>query len=103
MNNLAQRLREYRLDHLPVHIRQSAIQTVVVIRQFGVIQTKQMQGRGVKIPNRGHVLFRAAPEGVGGAVTHAGFHTGSHHPAGEAVGVVVAPAEAPRTDHMEVL
>lgn len=59
-----------------------------------MIEAEQVKGGGVEIPDGGGFVLRTATELVGGSVTGAAFDAASHHPAGEAVGIVVASSGA---------
>ena len=79
-------------DDVTVDIRQAPLESVVVISEPLVIQTEEMQDRGVEIVDRSDVFDRPITELVGLTVAEALFHSGPHHPGGEAVRVVVAAA-----------
>ena len=44
------------LDYVAVHIRQPALDPVVVVGQALVVETEEIEHRGVEIVNRAHVL-----------------------------------------------
>ncbi len=44
------------LDHIPMHIRQSKITAAEVVGQFGVIQSEEVQHRGVQVVDMHRLL-----------------------------------------------
>src|SRR5690554_3990654 len=57
-----------------------------------MVETEQMQDRGVKVIERADILYRFLAEFVGHPIANAGLHARPGHPAGESVGVVIASA-----------
>src|SRR5207249_1523446 len=67
---------------------------VVVVSQALVVDTEEIEYRGVEIVNRAHVLDGAPAEIVGRAVADAAFDAGAEHPGCETVRIVVAAQRA---------
>ena len=62
------------MNHVPFHIRKTALHAVVFEGQALVIETEQMQDRGVEVVERMDVLHRFLTERVRFAVADAGLH-----------------------------
>lgn len=78
------------MNHVAVHIGETAFDAVVIVAQALVIEPQQMQHRRVQIVDRADVLRRAVTEFVGRAVAVAMLDAGARQPHREAVGIVVA-------------
>lgn len=78
------------LDHVPVYIGQSALDTIVVEAQPFVINAKQVECSGVKIVGVGGVHCRFPAEFIRGAVACAAPNAAACQPRGEGAGIVVA-------------
>ena len=59
-----------------------------------MVESQQVQHGGVEVPHRCRIDFSASSKLVRGTVADASFDSGSHHPAGEPVRVVIAPGGA---------
>jgi len=77
-----------------MNVGQAAVKAIIIISQFFMLETEQMQGSRVKIPDGGRIELSPAAEFVGGAIAGSPLDAGAHHPAGEAVRIVIA-AECP--------
>lgn len=81
--------REDLLDDVPMHIRQAALDAVVVVAELFVVEAEQMQRGGVKIVAVGGVFGGFEAEVVGGAVSSASLDATTGHPGGKGSGIVV--------------
>ena len=84
-------LGEDRRNHFAMDVGQTPVETVVVVGDPGVIETQEMEHRGVEVPHSGWLLHGSAAELVSGPVTHSPCDARPHHPAGKAVGIVIPP------------
>src|SRR2546427_406280 len=80
----------------PRHIRQPEIPPTELVRQPLVVETQQVQRRGVEIVDMHAVLDRVIADVVGGPVDEASLHAAARHPDRIAVGVVIAAVIALR-------
>src|SRR6056297_1464216 len=78
-----------------MHVSQASIEPVVIPRQSFVLKTQQVQDGGVEIPDGGGIHFGSTAKFVGGSVADSALYTGTHHPAGKTVRIVIA-ASGPR-------
>src|SRR4051812_4492947 len=86
------RLRHQLLNHMGVvHIGQPFVAAVEVVGDSLVIQTYQMQDRGVEVGDHGAVFGGVVAELVGGAVGLAAADAAAGEPDAEALLVVVPP------------
>ena len=74
-----------------IYVGESKVTAGVVPGQMRMVQTEQVQDRGVQVVQCHAILDGVVSELVGGTVTDAAFHTAACHPDSEAVCVVVAP------------
>src|SRR5262245_41836041 len=81
---------------MPVHIRQPAVDAVVAHGEFGMVNSEQMQNRGVDVINFGRMFAvgRLVAELVTRAETDPAFDPAATQPVGETVRVVVASLAA---------
>ena len=79
------------MDDPPRHVRQPFIASVMEIRQFLVIQTQQVQERGVQVVDVDFVLGGAQAHGIGRAIRQAPFDACPGQPETVAPGIVIAP------------
>ena len=77
-----------------MHVGQAAVESVVVPRQLFVLESQQVQHRGVEVPNGCRVHLRASAKLVGRSVADAALDPRSHHPTRKTIGVVVAAGGA---------
>src|SRR5688572_12345544 len=84
--------REHFGHHAAVHVRQPALDAVVVEGQALVVDAEQVEHRGVQVVDRSHVLDSLVAEVVGGAEAEAALYAGAGEPDREALWVVVAAA-----------
>ena len=75
-------------------VSQSEIAAREAVSQPFVVETQQVQHRGVKVMDVNRVLDGPEPEVVGRSVGLSAPHTASGQPAGEPVVVVVATVES---------
>ena len=75
-------------------VGESALDAIVVVGEFLVIEAEKVQERGMKIVRGDDILAGPEAKLIGGAVARAAFHAGAGEPSGEAVGVVVAAVRA---------
>ena len=66
-----------------MHVRQTAIDPVVIERELFMIETEQMKNRRVKIRNRHLVLGDKIADIVAGTVTKAFLHSSAREETGE--------------------
>jgi hypothetical protein len=74
-----------------MHIRQSALNAVVVKRQTLVINAEQVQNGGVEIVNIDRILGSLPADVVGRSVRDAALQARAGQANGEGVWIVVAP------------
>src|SRR4051812_32758313 len=75
-----------------VHVRQAALDAVVVVAQALVIEAEEVEDGRVEVVDGRDPLDRLVAEVVGGAEAEAALHAGAGEPDGESVRVVVAAA-----------
>src|SRR5438034_7667125 len=78
---------------MPVHVRKAAIDAVVIEGQFLMIDSEQVQNRGVKVINRHWVLTGEVADFVRPAITETFFHARARQKAREGVGMMI-PAQS---------
>ena len=78
------------VQHLAVHIREAEVATLEFEGEFFVLQTEEMQNRGVEIMHVGRIFGDAEAEFVGLAEGLTSFHAATGEPHGEGVDVMVA-------------
>ena len=78
------------LDHVPVYIGQSALDTIVVEAQPFVINAKQVECSGVKIVGVGGVHRCLPAQFIRGAIAGTAPNAAADQPRGESAGIVVA-------------
>ena len=86
---------------MPVDIRQTSVDAVVPDRQFGVIDSQQVQDRGVDVVDLGRVFSVGGFETklIAGAVRDPALDAATRQPICEAIGIVIAAFAALRTRH----
>ena len=57
------------LNHLARIVRQPFVAAIVAVRQFLVLETEQMQDRGMQVVDVNFVVFGPQPDGVGAPMT----------------------------------
>ena len=65
---------------MPMHIREPAIDAIVPVAQFFMINAKLMQDRGVQIVTVRRIFYRAVRELVALAETRAAFKAAARNP-----------------------
>ncbi len=88
--SLVVQLDEYVFHHMSMDVGQSSFESVVIERQPFVIESHQVQERGVEVVDGGLVDGRFESELVAFAVAESLLHAGSGQEAGERTGVVIA-------------
>ena len=83
------------MDHVSVHIRKAEVAARVAVRQLLVVETQQVQERGVQVVDVDIVLHGLEAELVGGAVDLSALDAAAGQPDREAVGVVIASVDLP--------
>src|SRR5205085_1917307 len=78
------------LDYLPMHIRQSAIDAIMVISKALVVDAKQVQHRGVEIVPGSRLVDGLPANLIGAAVGDTVFEAGARHPYGKPILIVIA-------------
>ena len=68
------------LHHMPRHIGQAEMAALVEIGEAGVIESHQVQDRGMEVVNVDGILGDVVAEVIGRAVDDAGFHATAGHP-----------------------
>src|SRR5262245_56484742 len=77
-------------DQVAIHIGEAHVAPIESIRELRVIQTEQVQDRGVEIMNRRHLLFGLEAKFITGADDLAALDSRACHPDGHRTWVVVA-------------
>lgn len=77
------------VQDIAVHIGQPEIAAAKTVGQFLVIETQQMQDRGMQIMDLDALLDRFVTKIVGGAPGHAATNTAPGQPTGEAKRIVI--------------
>lgn len=75
---------------MPMHIGETALNSIMLEGQGFMVQTKEMEDGCVKVVDGKNVFHSFASEFIGAAVTHPAFHPGPGEPAGEAIGIMIA-------------
>lgn len=101
------------MHHVAVDIGQPSLDPVVIKTQPPVIESGEMQDRGMEVVDANRSFDGPMPERVGGSKGKRGFHARSSHPDCEPIGVVVSatgsflerghPAEFTAENHEGVL
>ena len=78
------------MSDVPVDIRQTKISAAVSISEFGVIESHQMQDRGVQVVDIHSIFYRIDSQFVGRAVNVAPLGSAASEPNGETCIVVVS-------------
>ena len=73
-----------------MHVGQTALDSVVVIREPLVIESEQMQDGRVEVINRSNIFDGFIAKGVRRAVSEGGLHSHASQPRREAIWVVVS-------------
>src|SRR4051794_34637073 len=68
---------EQAFDYMAVHVGQTAVNAIVIERELLVIQTQEVQERGVEVRNRHRVLSREVADFIRGAVMSSGANAGA--------------------------
>ena len=77
-----------------MNIGQAALNAVVVESEFLVVQSEQVQNRGMEIMWSNYVLLCLKAEFICSTKTHAAFYTSTGKPGGEAVRIMVSTVGA---------
>ena len=64
------------------------LDAIVIVGEFFVVQAQEVQHRGMKVIDRADILNGTAAELIRGSITHATFHSGTHQPDRESIGIV---------------
>ena len=80
---------------MPVHVRQAALEAVVVVAESFMIETHDVQNSGIKIIDLHWINESLRSEFITLAVAETLFHSGPCKEAGEGVGVVIATGSIP--------
>ena len=78
------------MRHVPFHIGEAEVATVVAIRQARMFEAKQVENGGVQVVHVDLAGERVMAELVGGAVDEAGLDAAAGEELREAAGVVIA-------------
>ena len=73
-----------------MHIRETALDPVVLEGQSFVVETEEMKDGGIEVVDGEDIFDGLASEFIGHAMAETAFHAGSGKPAREAVRIVVA-------------
>ena len=89
------------MDDVTVHIRQSAVNTVVAHGEFFVVDSQLVEDRGMDVVTRGWVILIGRSESplVTLAVGHASLDTTAGEPVGEHKRIMVTPLTALSAGH----
>lgn len=85
-------LRQNLLHDAPLRVGQPELATAVAIGELLVVETEQVQDRGVEIVDRHLARYRFGADLIGRTVTIAGLHAAAGEPHGEAADIVIATA-----------
>ena len=86
------------LNHLAMHIGQAEVPALETESQSGVIDSQQMQDRGLKVVDGNGILNGLEAEIVGSSVSHAWLDPSTCHPDSKCVWMVIA---APGFDFLD--
>ena len=84
------------VDHTATEIGEAIIAAVVAIGELFVIETEQVEQRGVKVVDVDFVFHGLVTELVGRSMMDSAFDAAAGHPDGESLGIVVATGAALR-------
>ena len=87
-------LRKNAIGHVSLYIGQAKVAAAVTESKSFVIQSHQVQDRGVQIVDMDRVLDSPKSKVVRLSVGHASLHTPTCHPDGKTNVVVIAPRSA---------
>src|SRR5687768_10881226 len=90
MTMLQRWLNQHVLDHMPMHVRQSALDAVVIEAQPLVVEAEDVQDRRVQVVDRRDLVDGLVAEVVSCAVAEGAFDACAGEPDGETLGVVIA-------------
>ena len=74
-----------------MHVGQATLDAVVVVAQALVIESEQVQERGVEIVNGRDILHRLVAELIRGSVAETALYARAREPDGEPLRVVARP------------
>ena len=79
------------MSDFTMDVGQTEIATAVTVGEFGMIETHQMEDRGVQIVDVHAPLYRMNSQFVGSPVDIATFDSATRHPHGKARVVMIPP------------
>src|SRR5262245_13985561 len=79
------------MENFTVHVGEAEVAAGVAEGQAGVIEAEKVQDRGVQVVDANHVLDRVITVLVRCSVSHSAAYSGTGHPDGEALWIVVPP------------
>ena len=82
------------MDDSPMHVRQSAFDSVVVVVYAGVVQAQEVHDRSMEVMHADWVDDGLPTKLIGGSVGKGRLDTGAGENRREAFGVVIAPLGA---------
>lgn len=71
---------EHLTDHAAMDIGQATVQAIVVITEMIIVQTEEVENRGIELPDGGWLLHGPASKFICGTMAGSSLHPGSHHP-----------------------
>jgi hypothetical protein len=77
-----------------MNVREAAFDSVVIKAQSFVIETEDVEDRGVKIINCGDSFHGLVAEFISRTIAERSFYSGSGQPGGEAVGIMITTTRA---------
>ena len=78
------------LNDMPMHIRQAALNAVVIVAKLFVVETEQVQRGGVEVVAVARVFGGFEAEIIRGSVSGAALDATTGHPGGEGSRIVIA-------------
>ncbi len=81
---------EHAANDMAVNVGQSARCAIMIKRETFMVETQQVQDRGVKIMNIDHIFDGLMAELIGGAEAEAMLDTGAGEPGGETLGIMIS-------------
>jgi hypothetical protein len=77
-----------------MNVREAAFDSVVIKAQSFVIETEDVEDRGVKIINCGDSFHGLVAEFISRTIAERSFYSGSGQPGGEAIGIMITTTRA---------
>lgn len=84
------------VDDTAMYIGETEIASAVMKRKFFMVQTEQMEQRGMVVMDVHFLIYRIKPIIIAAAVAEAGLYSTAGKPIGKSVGIMIAAVVALR-------